>query len=182
MSEKTIMKLNTVYALLAIFLLACNQSGTTPIATPDPDPVVDNRAWFNQEGAGFRVSHVDCLIDRWRSRYSPTSKDTIILGVINSQAIYQAYFRCNSTSALPAIDFSTRTLLIGFGPIALGTAVSNISQITQNVVSKASGLYDYQVQVTGKTPGGTEFFGFAKLVPKIADSTSVRLTMSYSVK
>lgn len=170
--------MRTIYLFIGCLSLFLGCQRPQAIET-DPDPS------FNQVNISFEAVHVDCLLSQW---YSRTYKnEPIVFRLINDQTAYQALFPCSLTTALPRIDFSKNSLLIGmkadYGQFI--NTPGSITQITQKLLPTTAGNYTLQVEVTGQgsensQTGGHAWFAFVSLVPRVAGT--VTLDMRYHFK
>lgn len=150
------------------------------------EPTTFSAPSFNQVNVAFESSHIECLLNQWYGR--TYRNEPIVFRVINDVSSYNTFFSCSSASSLPAIDFTTKSLLVGmkadYGQFT-NTPV-NITDITQTLIPPANNNgYTLRVEVIGEanksTPGqGGEWFAFTSVVPKITGS--VNLDMRYQFK
>lgn len=177
---KTILSFLLVGSCLV--LSSCDRSVTE--VEKDPDPVINEAAFFNQVNTGFRASHVDCLLGQWYGNKYQSGPPIAFL-VINDPTAYAALFPCSLTTPLPSINFVTSSLLVGM-KADNGRFVNspvNITRIEQSLIQSGSDAFALQVKVTGKqSPNsvGGEWFAFTSVVPKITGTVS--LDMQYQFK
>lgn len=172
------MKYGLLASLLFTLMLVSESCQPTtslqPAAGPDP---VFKAPFFNQVNTEFRGSQANRLLSFW---YSRRNAEPVKFSAINDQQSYLAFFGQVSADSLPYIDFNRNTLLIGtrsgYGSFVDGPA--NIKGIEQDLQPQPNGEWVYTVTVNARSKG-SEWFGFAALVPRIDKPEMVKLTMQY---
>ena len=167
-----------IFSMLVLstpFVLGCRQPAD-PQSKLDPDRIILDQAYFNQSNTAFKAPHVEKLVELWRTEMV---KQLVNFTVVNDQKAYEEAFRGVKTS-LPTIDFTQNTLLIGRRGQDYTNGPANIKRMSQSL-NLVNGEWRYSVTVTHRSTGG-EWFGFTRLVPRIADPSTIKLIMDYQLE
>lgn len=166
--------ISTLFVSTLICCLNCK-----PEHNLNPTPIEATPA-VNQVNSTFKTLELECLVKQWHDE--KYKNEPVVFRIVNGTDAYNTFFACHSLTVLPAIDFTTNSLLIGMkGDFSdsKNTPVS-ISQVTQTLVPGQDGNYILDVSVTGKrlqSGYGSQWFAFASVVPKI--TSAVKLSMQY---
>ena len=145
-------KLIPVISLGLIIILGCKETQILN-CTGDPTPITFETILSDSVTQGCKLQNID-------------DNELVVNLVIQSQAEYENYVTC--IVALPAIDFSEKTLLAG----RMKTPEED-KIIKQSVTVDCNGIYLYSVEIGGGIAAHPISVYYHALIPKISADAKV---------
>lgn len=148
-----------IISLATICFLSCQNKPTVPYVITCNDGIVQTENFYLDHKYGLSLQNVN---------------DTIRAAHFVIQSLEDYIYYVSSSSKMPKIDFSSQTLIVGRSYQVNANVVNQI--VTSDCKNKE---ISYNVQLSNKPSALSIFNHYFVIIPKISDSTQVKVFVKY---